>query len=150
MVLGVLLRATVAAADAPPRPAGVVSNVKVVSDKVVDVSSVEAWQASYLKPGMSAEEKALAVWRSVVAHQHQNPPPVEYLQSDNVVLDPIKMFNVYGYGLCMVHASHVAALARAAGLPARNQTIVRHCVAEVSWDNEWHMLDASLVNYFPK
>jgi hypothetical protein len=152
MGLGMLLLATVVQAETPAPPrAGIVSHVKVLSDHVADVSSIEAWAKSYLKPGMSEQDKALAVWRTVVAHQHQNPPPVEYLQSpENTVTDPLKMFNVYGYGLCSVHASHVAAMARAAGLTARNQTIVRHCVAEVSWDNEWHMLDASLVNYFPK
>lgn len=151
MGLGALLLATVVRADPPAPRAGIVSHVKVLSDHVADVSSVEAWAKSYLKPGMSDEEKALAVWRTVVAHQHQNPPPVEYLHSpENTVTDPLKMFNVYGYSLCSVHASHVAAMARAAGLTARNQTIVRHCVAEVSWDGAWHMLDASLVNYFPK
>ena len=66
------------------------------------------------------------------------------------MLDPLKMFNVYGYGLCSVHASHVAAMARAAGLKARNQSINRHCVSEVWFDGAWHLLDASLVNYFPK
>jgi len=140
------------AQTAKPRgQVGIVSNVKVLSDKVADVSSLEAWAKSYLKPGMSDREKALAVWRSVVAHQHQNAPPAEFLQSPGGgVLDPIKMFNVYGYSLCSVHAGHVAALARAAGLTARNQTILRHCVAEVWWEGGWHMLDASLVNYFPK
>jgi len=131
--------------------AGIVSNVKVVSDKVADVSSVEAWAKSYIKPGMTDKEKAIAVWKSVVAHQHQNSPVAEYLHSpENAMLDPLKMFNVYGYGLCSVHASHVAAMARAAGLKARNRSIVRHCVAEVWFDDAWHLLDASLVNYFPK
>lgn len=135
---------------AASRP-GVVSNVKVLSDKVADVSSVEDWAKSYIKPGMSDRDKALAVWRTVVGHQHQNAPPAEFLHSpENGMLDPIKMFNVYGYSLCSVHASHVAAMARAAGLTARNQSIQRHCIAEVQWDGKWHMLDASLVNYFPK
>jgi hypothetical protein len=40
---------------------GVVCNIKVVSDKVPDVSSLEAWRRSFIKPGMSDEEKALAI-----------------------------------------------------------------------------------------
>jgi hypothetical protein len=130
--------------------AGVVSNVLVVSDKVADVSSVDAWKKAFIKEGMSDREKALAVWKGVVSFQHQNAPPAECLHSDNAVVDPIKMFNVYGYSLCSVFASHVAAMAREVGLEARNQTIVRHCVAEIYYEGEWHMLDASLVNYFPK
>src|SRR4051812_17952901 len=131
--------------------AGVVSNVSVISDKVPDVSSIEAWKKSFIREGMSDREKALAVWKSVVSFQHQNAPPAEYLQSpENAVLDPIKMFNVYGYSLCSVFAGNVAGLSREAGLTARNQTVVRHCVAEIHYEGEWHMLDASLVNYFPK
>src|SRR5918993_384991 len=40
-----------ASAPEPPEQAGVVSHVKVVSDKVKDVSSYDAWKASYIKPG---------------------------------------------------------------------------------------------------
>jgi hypothetical protein len=54
---------------------GVVCNIKVVSDKVPDVSSLEAWRRSFIKPGMSDEEKALAIWRSVVMFRHQDSPP---------------------------------------------------------------------------
>ncbi|MCL2641084.1 MAG: hypothetical protein FWD53_09595 [Phycisphaerales bacterium] len=131
--------------------AQVVSNINITSDKTPDVSSIEAWRNHFIKPGMSDKEKALAVWKTVVAYQHQNPPPKEFLHSpgDNVV-DPIKMFNVYGYGYCSVHAAHVAALARAAGLKSQNRAIIRHNVAEVFFDGQWRMLDASLVNYFLK
>jgi len=40
---------------------GVVANVKVLSDKVCDVSSLEAWKASYIRPGMSDCDKAVAI-----------------------------------------------------------------------------------------
>lgn len=129
---------------------GVVCNIKVVSDKVPDVSSLEAWQRSFIKPGMSDEEKALAIWRSVVMFRHQDSPPKEFLEGDGCVHDPIKVFNVYGYNMCCCAASNIAALARFVGLPARIWTIRAHVVPEVQWDGEWHMLDASLTNYFRK
>ena len=131
--------------------AQVVSNINITSDKTPDVSNLEAWRNHFIKPGMSDKEKALAVWKTVVAYQHQNQPPKEFLHSpgDNVV-DPIKMFNVYGYSYCSVHAAHVAALARAVGLKSQNRSIVRHNVAEVFFDGQWRLLDASLVNYFLK
>ena len=47
-------------------PVGVVCNLKVVSDKVPDVSSMEAWKASFLKDGMTDREKALAAWRTAM------------------------------------------------------------------------------------
>ncbi len=128
----------------------VVSHVKVLSDKVEDVSSLEAWTRSFIKEGMSDKEKALAIWQSVVKFQHQDVPPREYLQTENSVLDPIKMFNVYGYSYCSVASANVQALARYAGLPARGWTLNAHVVPEISWDGAWHLLDASLIDYFPK
>ena len=131
-------------------PVGVVCNVKVLSDRVPDVSSMEAWQRSFIKPGMSDRDKALAAWRTTVMFQHQDAPPVEFLQNEAVVQDPIKMFNVYGYSFCSVACCDVAALARFAGIKARGWAINGHSVPEVSWGGGWHMLDASLINYFPR
>jgi hypothetical protein len=141
-----------------PRPAvageaaaapGVVSHVKVVSDKVPDISSLEAWRAAFIKDGMTDRDKALAVWRTVVMFQHQDGPPKEYLQLEDTVLDPLKLFNVYGYSFCSVATSHMLALARYAGLEGRGWSISAHCVPDVRWGDAWHMLDASLINYFP-
>jgi len=137
-------------ATAGQKPVGVVSHIKVLSDKVEDVSSLESWKHSFIKDGMSDKHKGLAIWRTVVAFQHQDSPPAEFLQLENSVMDPIKMFNVYGYSFCGVAASHVQSLARYAGLKARGWTISRHVVPEVYWDGAWHMLDSSLINYFLK
>src|ERR1041384_4149974 len=126
-------------------PVGVVSHVKVVSDRVEDVSSLEAWRKSFLRDGMTDRERGLAVWRSVVQFQHQDIPPCEFLQAENDVLDPIKMFNVYGYSYCSVASANSLALARYAGLEARGWTLAAHVVPEYFWDGSWHMLDASLI-----
>ncbi len=131
-----------------PTAVGVVANVKVLSDKVKDVSSLAAWKRSYIQEGMSDEDKALAIWESVVAHQYQDAPPKEFLHNENTVYDVMKMFNVYGYSFCGVAACETASLARYAGLKARVSTIVAHVVPEIQWDGRWHMLDASLVNFF--
>jgi hypothetical protein len=147
---GIVLVGVLLGAPALAGQVGVVCHVKVLSDKVEDVSSLEAWKASFLREGMTDREKALAVWLSVVKFQHQDSPPSEFLQLEDNVLDPLKLFNVYGYSFCSVATSHVAALARYAGLKARGWTIHAHCVPEVFWDGSWHLLDASLINYFPK
>lgn len=128
----------------------VVSHIKVLSNKGPDFSSLEAWKKSVIKDGMSDEEKAMAIWRSVVSFQYQDSPPSEFLQSGDNVLDPLKMANVYGYSFCSVATANMEALARAAGLAARGWTINRHVVPEFFWNGSWHLLDASLINYFPK
>jgi hypothetical protein len=139
----------VAAAD--PTPVGVVSHVKVLSDKIEDVSSLAAWKKSFIKDGMSDEEKALAIWESVLKFRHQDAPPQEHFAA-GCVHDPIKTFNVYGYGMCCCASCNVEALARYLGMQARGWGIQGHSVPEVSWNNgkTWHMLDASLLTYFPK
>ncbi len=146
--LSAALLATLLVQSVWAEEAGVVCNVKVVSDKVEDVSSIDAWKASFIKPGMTDKEKALAVWETCVKFRHQQPPPREFLQGGGTVQDPIKTFNVYGYGMCSCVASNIEALARAAGLRARGRGISHHSVPEVWWDGDWHLLDASLINYF--
>ncbi|MBV9868801.1 MAG: hypothetical protein JO316_25870 [Abitibacteriaceae bacterium] len=153
VALILLLSVPINAAPAPVTPdnkVGVVCHVKVLSDKVEDVSSLEAWKKSFIKDGMTDEQKAMAVWNSVVKFQFQDMPPKEYLQVEDLVLDPIKQDNVYGYSFCSVASASVLALARYAGLQARGWTINGHVVPEVFWDGQWHMLDASLITYFPK
>jgi len=141
---------TAAETAAPNAGVGVVSNIKVLTPGWPDVSSLEDWKKTYIKDGMTDKEKALAVFNSEVTFQQPDAPPVEYLQREDAVLDPIKCFNVYGYTLCSVSAANMACLARYAGLKARNQTIVAHVVPEFFYDGGWHMLDADLVEYFPK
>jgi hypothetical protein len=138
-----------AALSAADRPIGVVSHVKVLSDRVPDVSSLEAWKKSFIRDGMTDEEKALAVWKSNVAFVYQDAPPNEFLQ-EACVHDAVKSFNVYGYGMCCCASARVAELARYLGLEARGFAINSHSVPEVRWQNEWHLLDASLANYFTR
>jgi hypothetical protein len=136
--------------QADAEPVGVVSHVKVVCNHVPDVSTLDAWKKVFIRQRMTDQEKALAAWRTTVMFQHQDAPPCEYLQNEEVVQDPIKIFNVYGYSFCSVASCDVAALARHAGLKVRGWGINGHSVPEVYWDGAWHMLDASLINYFPK
>ena len=119
---------------------GVVSHVKVLSDRVADVSSLEAWKRSFLREGMSDREKALAAWKTVVTFQHQDSPPAEHVQASVQVQDAIKMFNVYGYAMCSNASAHVEQLSRYAGLEARGWAIHGHSVPEVRWNGAWHLL----------
>jgi hypothetical protein len=127
---------------------GIVSHINVVSDKSEDVSSLEAWKKTYIKEGMSDEEKALAVWKSVVRYRHQESPPNEFVSSSEHPHDPIKTFNVYGYGQCCCASSNIEGLARHLGMPAQGRSITAHSVPEVWYDGAWHLLDASLMSYF--
>ena len=140
----VLLGGRLSAEDA--KQVGIVSHVKVLSDKCEDVSSPEAWKRSYITAGMSDQEKVLAIWRTVVKYRHQIDPPDEYLQDH--AHDIFKTIHVYGYGQCCCASSHVETLARYLGLEARGWAINLHSVPEVQYDNAWHTVNGSLMNYF--
>jgi hypothetical protein len=145
-----LIHAYDAAAAEPGEKPGVVSFVKVKSDKVPDISSMEAWKAAYIKPDMTNQEKMIAVWKTVATFQHQDSPPIEFLQHEDIVYDPIKVFNVYGYAFCANASAHLNALARHIGFEARGWAIYHHAIPEVKYDDEWHHFDSSIICYFPK
>jgi hypothetical protein len=132
---------------------GVVSHLNLVSDKSQDVSSLEAWKRTYLKPEMSDQEKAIAVFDTMVRYRQQASPPHEYLRSGMAgghVHDPMKTIHVYGYGQCCCVAGENAGLARYLGMPARGRDITAHSVCEVYYDDAWHLIDSSVMNYFLK
>ena len=64
-------------------PAGArVNNIKVLSDKIDDVTTVENILKSFIKPGMSDAERAKAIWTAAVKYRHQTAPPNEQLAAD--------------------------------------------------------------------
>ena len=134
-------------------PVGIVSHLNLVSDKSQDVSTLEAWKATYIKPQMSEQEKAIAIFNTMVRYRHQASPPNEYLLSEMAgghVHDPLKTIHVYGYGQCCCVAGENTGLARYLGLPARGRDITAHSVCEVQYDGGWHLIDSSVMNYFVK
>ena len=125
----------------------VVSHIKVLSDKVEDVSSPEDWRKTYIKPGMSDQEKTLSIWKTVVKYRHQTVPPNEYLGDMH---DIFKTIHVYGYGQCCCASACCESLARYLGFEARGRIINAHSVPEVFYGGAWHLIDGSLMNYFLK
>jgi hypothetical protein len=148
-VSGMVQSGAAAATPEGNAPVGVVSHINLISDKSEDVSSLEAWKKTYIKEGMTDQEKALAIWRTVVRYRHQTDPPCEFFGSEANVHDPLKTIHVYGYGMCCCASSNVDGLARYLGYRSRCLGI-GHMIAEVFYDNAWHMLDGSLQNYFRK
>ncbi len=126
---------------------GVVSNVKVISDKVEDVTTLDDWRKSTFKDGMSDQDKAIAIWKTVIKYRHQADPPNEYFAGEQNVHDPMKTIHVYGYGMCCCASSNIEGLGRTIGLKARGRQIIQHSVPELFWGGAWHLLDASVMNY---
>jgi hypothetical protein len=129
--------------------AAVVCNVKVVSDKVEDISSFDAWKKSVIKDGMSDEQKALAAWEAVVKFRHHDSNPNEFVGlSDSATVDAFKLFNVYGY--CRGSGAQPAflQLVRQLGYDARAWTVNRWGVPEIQYGGAWHMFDPGMICYY--
>ncbi len=132
---------------------GVVSHLNVVSDKSEDLSTLEAWKRTYIRDGMSDQDKAIALFNTMVRYRHQANPPREFLssgESGGHVHDPLKTIHVYGYGQCCCVAGQIVGLARYLGLDARGRNITAHSVCEVRYNDAWHLVDASVMNYHVK
>jgi hypothetical protein len=127
-----------------------VHNLKLLSDRIDDVTTAEAILASFAGPGASDAERAEGLWRATVKYRHQAPPPQELLAADWEAHDPVKLFNVYGYCMCCCTSAMVLALNRLDGREARGRILQGHSVAEVRYGGGWHMYDPSLINWFPK
>src|SRR5919106_2463990 len=131
------------------KPVGVVSHLNLVSDKSQDISTLEAWKKTYIKEGMTDQQKAIAIFDTVVRYRHQANPPREFLssaESGGHVHDPLKNYHVYGYNQCCCASAQVIGLAQYLGLKARGRDISRHSVPEVLCDGKWGLVDGSVMN----
>ena len=96
-----------------------------------------------IKPSMTPEQKALAIWRYCWENTYHYPAPREG-QGDfelSVVFDANKLLNVYGYSYCFAIRALGEALYEAAGLEARSAGIGGHCVTEGFYQGKYHFLD---------
>lgn len=149
VVAAMLVFGSVGSAQTHPS-GGRVNGLKVLSNHVDDVTTLENILKSFVKPGMSDAERSKALWTAAVRYRHQTAPPNEFLAEDWEAHDPVKIFNVYGYCMCCCCSAILEALNRADGREARGRILNGHSVPEVRYGDSWHMYDCSLINYFPK
>jgi hypothetical protein len=148
VLLGAFVLAPAASAEGP---AGArINNLKVLSDKVDDMTTPENILKSFVRPGMSDADRSKALWTAVVKYRHQTAPPNELLAADWEAHDPVKLFNTYGYCMCCCCSAMIEALNRLDGREARGRILNGHSVPEVKFGDGWHMYDASLITIFPK
>ena len=96
-----------------------INNLKVLSDKIDDVTTPENILKSFVKPGMTDAERSKALWAAAIKYRHQTAPPTEELSGEWEAHDPVKIFNVYGYCMCCCCSSIIEALNRLDGRDAR-------------------------------
>ncbi len=102
-------------------------------------------------------EKAEAIWRFYLTDGRFVKPGMfyhlagwAYEEPVGQVLDPIKLLNSYGFGLCYQDGPLMAATYRAGGFKdARVWFLTGHTVAEVFYDGAYHYFDSDMMGYNP-
>src|SRR5262249_22870080 len=135
------LSSAVQAAYPPPAGGVRINNLKVQSDKIDDVTTIENILKSIVKPVMSNAERSKAIWTAAVKYRPQTTPPDEQLSADWEAHDPVKFFNTYGYCRCCCCSAIIEALNREDGRQSRGRILNGHSVPEVFYANGWHMYD---------
>jgi hypothetical protein len=103
-----------------------------------DFRSFDEVLARAISPGMTGAEKARALWWQQVQHRF-------HLEGDNnELMDPVKVFDVYGYNTCGNDSICLAGLWRKAGLRVAPARLVGHCVSQAYYDGRWHLMDGDM------
>lgn len=124
-----------------------------------DTTNLKALAADIYKKydAHTDREKAEAIWRFYLTDGRFVKPGMfyhiagwAYEEPVGQVLDPIKLLNSYGYGLCYQDGPLMAATYKAGGFKdARVWFLTGHTVAEVFYDGHYHYYDSDMLGYNP-
>lgn len=131
----------------------------VLKEGQVDTTDLAALaQSIYARAGAKTpREKAEAIWRFFLTDGRFVTPGFwyhiagwAYEEPNGEVLDPIKLLNSYGFGLCYHIAPLLAAVWKAGGFEdARVWFLTGHTVAEVFYYGQYHYYDSDMMGYNP-
>ena len=128
----------------------------VVRDGDVDTTSLHRMAEGIVRNAHAEtpRQKAEAIWRFFLTDGRFVRPGIfyhipgwAYEEPLGEVLDPIKLVNSYGFGLCYQDGPLLAATWEAAGLPARVWFLTGHTVAEVYYEGAFHYYDSDMMGY---
>lgn len=124
-----------------------VCNVKVVTDANPDYYDMPSMIRSISAKWEEPRDKVWAMfyWNHVARRQ---TAPMQLHGFE--LTDPIRQFNDYGYTQCSTISGINCAIWDAMGLKAKFWDISLHTVAEVYYDDAWHLIDNSLSTTYTK
>jgi hypothetical protein len=130
----------------PSSTPGALYNITLVTDSAPDLTDVDSYLRSITSQYATPQEQAVAIWRWSQRLRKQTTNPME---EGHYVLDPVQMFNSYGYCNCGIISGVNNALWLRMGWRARYVQLGDHTVSECSWDGgkSWHMFDSSMSFY---
>lgn len=137
-------------------------HAQVYSPRVLVKGQVDSSDLNTLARGIydqahavTPREKADAIWRFFLTDGRFVKPGFwyhiagwAYEEPAGEVLDPVKLLNSYGFGLCYHIAPLLEAVYKAGGFEdARVWFLTGHTVAEVLYDGAYHYFDSDMMGY---
>jgi hypothetical protein len=142
-----------------PQYFGQVFSPKVLLEGQIDASSLDALARGICEQAkaVSPRDKAEAIWRFFLTDGRFVKPGFwyhvagwAYEEPSGEVLDPVRLLNSYGFGLCYHIAPLLEAVYKAAGFSdARVWFLTGHTVTEVYYDGSYHYFDSDMLGYNP-
>lgn len=118
-----------------------VNNLKIVTDASPDYSDMDSLIHSTTGKWQTPEEKLWAMFRwNQIARRQTMPMSLH----GTALTDPIRQFNDYGFTMCSTISGINCSIWDAMGFPVKYWDVTNHTVAEVFYNNRWHMYDNSL------
>jgi len=131
-----------------------VVNPRIVINGRRNRYSVDDILADIIKPGMTDEEKARAIWAYVAdiwLQTHENDRRVDNgsILINKELTNPVKLSNIYYCSGCQFASANILVLCKYIGLKARTSGMgSAHRIAEVWFDNDWHVLDGDQRTFY--
>ena len=124
-------------------------DLRVTTDRTVDTRSLETIVKDVIRlsGAKSNDEKAIAIHNWLHQAIFHFAYPVEKMGHS---VGPLKVLNVYGWGLCGGQHTVLKALFETAGWQVRSRgwSDPGHTTVEVFYDDRWHYFDVFLKCYF--
>lgn len=109
-----------------------------VSNSRNSFRNLEDLVAAATSPDMSDADKAFSLWFQEIQYRHHSGG------DNNELLDPVKVFNIYGYNTCGNDSIALASLWRTAGLNVAPAHALGHCISQAYYDGAWHFFDGDM------
>jgi len=126
--------------------AGEVIAPRITTNQSVDTHSLESIVADVVKPGMTDEQKAIALYeyaRRVMFHFEQRGEKLDQAYD----LDALRLINTYGYSFCTQQMLVLVHLWNTAGVKGKVWSVPGHSTAQAFYGGKTHWFDPLIGAY---
>jgi len=119
-------------------------NLKITTDNTPDLNSVDEFLADVIDPGMTDEQKCMAVWEMVYFNRFWNPSTRGALRNEMGGVDPILQVHCFAPTICQEDAEIAIGYWNALGYSTRMWQLGWHTTPEVYYGGRWRHFDPTL------